>query len=66
VESIPQRKIHITRQRKAQTPLNCSYEIITTAERQIHVGRVGSMWRNYTHTPLQMAGKVMANNHYNL
>jgi len=62
---------HITRQRKEHTPVNCSYDIITTAERQIHVGRDESMWRNYMHTPpsiikLQMVGKVMTNNHYDL
>jgi len=69
VESIPQGKIHITRQRKEQTPVSCSYDIITTAGGQINVGQDGGMWRNYMDKPpsiikLQMAGKFMTNNHY--
>jgi hypothetical protein len=51
VESIPQGKIHITWQRKERTPVNCSYDFITTAERQTHVGQDKSMWRKYTHLP---------------
>jgi hypothetical protein len=65
VESIPHGKIHITRQRKEQTPVNCSYGIITTAEWQINVGQDGGMWRNYVGTPpaslQQQSGRLMLN-----
>jgi hypothetical protein len=68
--------IHTTREntykaKERTNPCQLLYDIITTAERQVHVGQDGSMWGNYMHTPpsiikLQMAGKVITNNHYDM